>query len=398
MNKKINNATNNAVLGLFFVGVIAVLSWFTLFQSDFSMGGESGKGTVWFANAGGLRSGDPVLVAGVRWGKVEKVTFDATISATERRIQVELTLDAPVQLFTDHAITISDATVLGGKNLSIEPGSPLSKPFEGEWMGTTRPDVLSTLGSVLEENRESLREAVDGLAEVVRNIQDGKGVIGALVTDEALRQSLGDAVSSIEGTFSQLEETSRQINRGEGTIGRLIFDAALAQRIDNASASMETLLADAQQAITEAREGKGTIGALLTDEVMAEDLRATLSDLASVTGRLADGEGTIGKLLTDPKIAQDIETLTDALANGDGTLGRLILEPEVYNNMLSITDDMKTFSKALASGEGTISRMVYDDTLYLEIDRALGVLTGTLEEAREAAPISTFLNAIFLGF
>ncbi|MDE0905615.1 MAG: hypothetical protein OSB42_13425, partial [Planctomycetota bacterium] len=74
------------------------------------------------------------------------------------------------------------------------------------------------------------------------------------------------------------------------------------------------------------------------------------------------------------------------------------LEPEVYTNMLSITDDMKTFSKALASGEGTISRMVYDDTLYLEIDRALGVLTGTLEEAREAAPISTFLNAIFLGF
>ncbi len=399
VNRSTNNTpANNAVLGLFFVGVIAVLAWFTLFRSDFRMGGESGQATVWFADAGGLRSGDPVLVAGVRWGKVEQISYDATISDTVRRIQVELSLDAPVELFGDHKITITDATVLGGKNLAIEPGNPGAGTFAGEWMGTTRPDVLATLGSVLEENRVSLREAIVGLADVVRNVQDGKGVIGALITDESLRQSMDEAIVNIKETFGQLKETSQEINRGEGTVGRLIFDAALAQRIDNASASLEAVLADAREALAEAREGKGTIGALLADEAMADNLRSTLADTATVTRRLADGEGSIGKLLTDPKIAEDIEILTDALANGEGTLGRLILEPEVYDNLLSITDDMKTFSKALASGEGTISRLVFDDTLYLEIDRALGVLTGTLEEAREAAPISTFLNAIFLGF
>ena len=36
--------------------------------------------------------------------------------------------------------------------------------------------------------------------------------------------------------------------------------------------------------------------------------------------------------------------------------------------------------------------------LYAELDRTLSVLAGTLEEAREAAPISNFLNTLFLGF
>ena len=39
-----------------------------------------------------------------------------------------------------------------------------------------------------------------------------------------------------------------------------------------------------------------------------------------------------------------------------------------------------------------------DDELYRELQRAMTTLTGTLEEAREAAPIATFLSTVFLGF
>ena len=134
------------------------------------------------------------------------------------------------------------------------------------------------------------------------------------------------------------------------------------------------------------------------DEELAGDLRSALDDLATTTGRLAAGEGTIGKLLTDPKVADDLQVITNALATGEGTLGRLILEPEVYEDVAAISADLRTFSSALVSGEGTISRLVYDDELYQEIDRSLRVLTGTLEEAREAAPITTFVNAVFAGF
>ena len=51
-----------------------------------------------------------------------------------------------------------------------------------------------------------------------------------------------------------------------------------------------------------------------------------------------------------------------------------------------------------SNGDGTIAKLIREDEVYEELQRALGTLTGSLEEAREAAPISTFLNALFLGF
>jgi phospholipid/cholesterol/gamma-HCH transport system substrate-binding protein len=388
----------HATLGLFFLGVVGVLAWFTLFQSDFRVGGETRVATVWLEDAGGLRSGDPVLVAGVRWGKVDGVRYDARTEDLARRIQVDLVLDQDVTLFADHRIEVKDATVLGGKNLSIEPGSPGSGTYAGEWLGSTKPDVLAALGEVLDENRSSLRNTIAGLETMVGDVNSGKGVLGALISDEGLRDSLDAAVANVEATFADLSKVATQVSSGEGTLGKLLFDQALAQQIGSAVENVDGLLAEARTAIEDARAGKGALGTLLVDEAFAENLRTTLDDLATTTDRLAKGEGTIGRLLTDPKIADDLAVITDALAKGEGTLGRLILEPAVYEDLAAISADLRTFSSALVSGEGTISRLVYDDALYQEIDRSLRVLTGTLEEAREAAPITTFLNAVFVGF
>ena len=46
----------------------------------------------------------------------------------------------------------------------------------------------------------------------------------------------------------------------------------------------------------------------------------------------------------------------------------------------------------------TLGKLLNDDELYLQLEKAVTVLVGSLEEAREAAPISTFLNTVFLGF
>ena len=71
---------------------------------------------------------------------------------------------------------------------------------------------------------------------------------------------------------------------------------------------------------------------------------------------------------------------------------------ELYETVRSIADDLSASSRALREGEGTIGKLVHDDELYEELRRALATLTGTLEEAREAAPITTLLNSLFLGF
>ena len=55
-------------LGAFFVVVLGVLSYYTLFLTDVPWFKEAHELVVHFDAAGGLRPGDSVLVAGIRQG------------------------------------------------------------------------------------------------------------------------------------------------------------------------------------------------------------------------------------------------------------------------------------------------------------------------------------------
>ncbi len=386
-------------LGLLFLMVSMILGYYTFFKTDFSLFTEKVGMTVWFENAGGIRDGDPVLVAGVRWGEVDGLEYDAAPDDPRRRIKVELALNEEIGLFGDHAILIRDATVLGGKNLVIEPGTSASGAAPaGDLYGKVAPDVLSALGEVINENRDAIRNTLAGLETVVEGVNAGEGVLAALIHDSELRATLTSAVENVNGTFENLDAITNQIKSGEGSIAKLIYDDALYNQIDTLAQTIQTLADQANGVMTDIRAGKGTVGMLLYDEETSADVKQALDDIAALTKGLRAGEGTLGMLLSDEAFRADVDLIVRNIANGEGTLGKLINDPAVYEDVAAIAADLRSFSAALASGEGTISKLVYDDELYAQLDRSLRVLTGTLEEAREAAPISNFLNTLFLGF
>jgi phospholipid/cholesterol/gamma-HCH transport system substrate-binding protein len=389
----------HALLGLFFFGVIGILGYFTLFKTDFQLFGERHALTVHFNRAAGLRAGDPVLVAGVRWGQVARLDFDPDSGDPRERITVELTLHAPVKLFSDHRIVVEDATVLGGKNLIIEPGSPAAGAFgEDRLYGSVSRDVLSALAEVVDENRASLRDAIEGIAALVKAANDGEGPLGAILNDPELRGDLEAAVAAFRGTFENAQELTTALREGDGTLAKLLRDAELYDEIKGIAARMDTFLAEAEGLVRDAREGDGALAMLLHDAQLAADVKTAVADIATTTGRLARGEGTIGELLVDPTVAQNLKALSQSLVDSDGTLGLLIHDRAMYDDLLAIASDLRTFADQLANGDGTLARLAREDDVYLELELALRTLTGSLEEAREAAPISTFLNALFLGF
>ena len=85
------------LLGLFFVVVLGLLGYFTLFMSEVPWLSDRQTISVFFPEAHGLRKGDAVLVAGVRWGRVEAITYDPA-AEEDRRIVVVASLDEPVAL------------------------------------------------------------------------------------------------------------------------------------------------------------------------------------------------------------------------------------------------------------------------------------------------------------
>jgi phospholipid/cholesterol/gamma-HCH transport system substrate-binding protein len=392
------SAQRQALLGLFFVLVFGVLGWFTLFKGDLGLFRERVLVTVHFEQAGGLREGDSVLVAGLRWGEIESLNYDPQ-RAMDERIEVVLSLEQTVQLFEDHVIQIEDSTVLGGKQLVIEPGQAGSGPVSLEGLhGKVAPNVMKALGDLVEDNRGALSNILTGLETMVGDVQGGEGVLTRLLYDEQLAENLSNAVSSVAATFENAEALTRDLRLGEGTLGKLMSDPELYGQIKGIATGIEDFVGVAQQVVDDVRAGKGTVGMLLYDEEVSADVKQAIDRLAKVIDDLEQGRGTLGLLLKDPSIGENIAKITSDLAEGRGTIGRLLLEDDVYDNLLQVTADLKTASAALRDGQGTIGRLLYEDELYVELERAVKTLTGTLEEAREAAPIATFLNTVFLGF
>ncbi len=388
------HTNRHVLLGIFFVSIIALLAWFTLFKTDFSLLNDREVRVVRFAEAGGLRRGDSVLVAGMRWGRVDSLDLNLEQEADpSERVVVELSLDRPVDLYVDHAIRIESATVLGGMQLSIEPGTPQGDPIEkdAKLNGEVVPDVLKALGGVVSDNRETLTNMIAGLEEIVGEVRGGEGILSRLLYDETLGKDLSETVNSLNETFSNLTAISADLRDGKGTLGRLLKD-------DELYRSIQTLATEITEVVDDVREGKGTVGALLYDESLAGDFRSGVADLSDIVQRINAGEGTLGLLIRDDKIGQNLERITTDLAEGRGTLGKLLSDEEIYTNLRVISEDLSVASAALREGRGTMSRLLYEDELYSEMERALHTLTGTLEEAREAAPINTFLSTLFLGF
>ena len=113
------------------------------------------------------------------------------------------------------------------------------------------------------------------------------------------------------------------------------------------------------------------------DDVM-QKAGTTFTKLNSIIEKVEKGEGTLGKLTTDKKLYDNLATLSlelkvlaDAVNSGEGTLGRLVRDRELYEKMVKladksslVADDMRELKKTLTAKDTTIGRLLTDDELY----------------------------------
>jgi len=359
------NSGRQLILGIFIVGALSLLGYYTLFLKEFSLFSEQAQISVTFNEARGLRAGDSVLVAGVRWGRVAGVEYDST-AALDSRITVVATLTDPVEFREGGSFQIQDSTLLGGRVLSIDPGPPGATPLpmDHPYQGAVVTSPLDAMGELISENSEAFSKTLDGLSNIVGDANEGRGVIGSLLKDDDLATDLKDTVAHVESI-------TRTIREGEGTLGRLLVANDLYESISRSAADLEASLANVRKTTDGIEAGEGTIGALLKDKELEAELREIVATVNKVTTGLEAGEGTLGKLLTNE---------------------------DIFNNVRKISGDLAAVTEKVRSGEGTLGRIVMKEDLYVEVERALGLITRTLEEYREAAPVTTMTSVLFSAF
>jgi phospholipid/cholesterol/gamma-HCH transport system substrate-binding protein len=285
-----------------------------------------------FPNAGGLKSGAPVRLAGVEVGSVTAIEF----AGDRVDITFELSKDMRPRVTDQSVAIIGSVSLLGESALDIKAataGTPIP-----DWGYVKTGRTPGQLADVSEQANQGLIQAT----ELLRDIRTGKGSLGKLVTDDTLYR---ETTALLEAAKAVAEN----LRAGRGTLGRLNNDPA-------AYEALKTSLENLQGITDRINNGEGSLGRLLKDDAFADSLNSATKNIDGITARLNRGEGTAGRLLTDDALYKRIDALTARL------------------------DEVMT---KLSDGQGTASQLLNDRKLYDSLNKTVAELGGLLSDIRK---------------
>ena len=259
------------MVGAFTFMVLMALAFFTIIFSRENIFRPNYIVRVKFSNVMGLREGDNVYLRGVSVGRIKR------LEVVEDGVMLTASLDVKPVLHTDYRAEILPSSILGGRYLNLYEGSPDAPLLpEGTVLEGSPPadlieeatEVVNSIRQALEEGGvlDNLQQTVENLREITERVRKGKGVIGALVSDEEVGQDLRRIVAD-------LREVSDRLKSGKGTLGRLLAeDDSLYTNINATAAALREIA-------EKVNRGEGTLGRLVQDKELYEEARKLLQEL-----------------------------------------------------------------------------------------------------------------------
>lgn len=314
-----NSSQQTIRVGLFFILGLA-LAWIT-FES--LSGGKVFKKEGYtliapFPNLKGLKTGDDVLMAGVKIGSV------ANTRLGNQRVEAVLSIDPKVQIPDDAVASVETSSLLGAQHLALSFGKSPNFLKTGDELKTKNTADISEVIAQLGSLGAKLEQVADGVSQALGGGQGGSmfSKIDQLVTDNGPKLS---------ETLSNLQDITAKIRNAEGTLGKLVNDPTLHDEllvsvgeIKQAAADARTFMGDAKGIVADVKSGKGTLGVLLYDEASAANIKTTAANLRQISDKINSGEGTLGKLISDDTLYKDVQSTmkkADRMIDGLGDQG-----------------------------------------------------------------------------
>jgi phospholipid/cholesterol/gamma-HCH transport system substrate-binding protein len=272
-----------AGLVLFVVG----LFWF----SGRSISHKGVYANVDFANVSGLKQGDPVLISGVKVGRVSKVSLERV-----GRVLVTLELSGEFRPHTSATASLQTLDFFGTKSIVYSPGAETDPPLPPTQniRGEKTQEIMDIAAGVATRANELLGNATglvsDQLATDIHN---------TLIATQRGMVALTDATKG--PLVNQSTQTLASLNRVMSRLDTLLGNANVRQtglRVDTLTANLQRLTGQLAQStetlnqlLTKINRGEGTLGMLATDSTMYHDLHETLTALSQLLNDLMDRPG-----------------------------------------------------------------------------------------------------------
>ncbi len=232
---------------------------------------------VKFESVAGLKQGDPVLVSGVKKGRVARVALERVKS-----VRVTLELQGDVAPHIDASAAVAAMDLFGAKFIDYNPGSREEMLARGRLIsGSNTPDITDVAQGVATRANELMENAANIVSDRL-----GEDIHNTLLVTQRAMNTLANAPEGpfIKQTTRTLQATERVMQRvdsmlGSGT-GRNIDSistnlARLTNHLGHTTAALDTLL-------SRINRGEGTLGKMASDTTMYHDLHALSISLTAL--------------------------------------------------------------------------------------------------------------------
>ncbi|RLV55020.1 MCE family protein [Aeromicrobium phragmitis] len=282
-------AERNKVL----IAVVGLLAMTLVFLATFNASALPvvGGGKVYtaqFAEAGGLKPGNEVRVAGVKVGEVTDIGLDGT------RVEVKFRAKG-VDVGDQTRAAIKVKTMLGQKFLSLDPlGTeeldgpiPVSRTTTPYDVNAAFSDLSDTIGEI---DTDQMEESFTALADAFRDTPESvQGMVQGL-TD--LSRTISSRDAELAELFSATAEVSGTLKDRNSEFERLINDgSALLTELENRRETVRAMLQGT------ARLGTELEGLVRDNEAQLRPALAKLDEVAAILQRNQDNLEEALKLL-----------------------------------------------------------------------------------------------------
>jgi phospholipid/cholesterol/gamma-HCH transport system substrate-binding protein len=289
-------------LGLYFALAVVLALFILEYVGNFDIFHHGYHLHALFKNVQDLKVGNPVKMAGVPIGRVEKIKL------TNGEVDVTMNLNrAEAKVRTDSVATISFTGLMAQNYVSIDFGSPdaplaeedrllltseqadlgqlfakLDKAANGvenltrSFSGQKIDELLGPLTDTLKDNRTNFTATMSNIKVVTDRLVNGEGTVGKWFKEDTLDLTVRGAVSNLQSNFQ-----------------------SMATRVEGVTSDAHNLLTNADGVVTDARAGKGTVGQLLTDPTLYHEATGSMTNLHSILAKIDQGQGTVGQLIND---------------------------------------------------------------------------------------------------
>lgn len=307
--------SNDFAVGLTIILGIIVIVGATLWVKQAEFGREREAVVARFREVGGVRVGTPVVIRGVRAGRVEAMELSDSGFVLAR-----MSLDPDVSLPVDPVVLLNESSLFGEWQATITGRDAVGRDAQvtrqlddanrGDSIlpGATLPDIarLTAVAGQIAGDVASVAERVQvafddqaarELRASMRNLSELSTVLAQTVKEQST--NLTAVSGDVRGGVQQLLRSAELLRN-------------VAERVDSSTSKGEVnrIVADASEAARQLRETGRRLLAISEQLGRSQDrLESFLVTSDSIATKINSGQGTLGRMINDPSLYQNTDSV-----------------------------------------------------------------------------------------